>query len=353
MCLFVVSQQQTVADVANLQALVTKLNNTVNNLRAIASLPQLAYTGTGINYYNYMYKDAVIYQNIFNAYQNNVFTKMGSPVQWDETSYSTNKWNGRLIIRIGAGVQNDANGITVNVPTGYNVLWLRVLNDRYETFRVASANAADTTDAIYSCGHRGIGEVSPDGGEPDTYGLIHFWCPIPLYYSGPYYVYSDANSDDWLSGIGFGKNLWNHAKNSAVAYHWNLNGGTLVNWNSDNWNTDNLAEIPAGRITDLYVPVIYSGSNKIIYFVEHNNNWVGIMHGPVYVNTQAIERFRATYTNPFQRHHDGKLYSRYIATWFPANLITDPRAKFVKLQIDQTSADASIFFREIGTHDYI
>ena len=351
--LFVLSQSQTTQDVANLQALVTKLNNTVNNLIYIASQPQLSYTSGGINYYNYMYKDAVVYQSIFDAYQRGIFTKVGTPAGWDETSYSGTKWYLRNILRIGTGVQN-SGGILVNVPAGYNVLWVRVLNDRWETFRLLAANLADASTAIYACGNRGISEISPDGGEPDSYPLLHMWCPMPLYFSGQYYVYADANSDDWLSGIAFGKNLWNHAKNSAVAYFWNLNGGTVITWNSANWNTDSLAQLPPGRITDLYVPVIYSGKNKIIYIVEHNNNWVGIMHGAVTVNDQAVERFRTSYQNPFARHINGKLYNRYIATWFPPSVMaSNYGAKFVKLQIDLSVADTSIFFREIGTHDYI
>jgi hypothetical protein len=31
--------------------------------------------------------------------------------------------------------------------------------------------------------------------------------------------------DCWISGLGFGKNIWSHAYNNAIAYHWGINGG--------------------------------------------------------------------------------------------------------------------------------
>ena len=349
-------KQVTVTDITNLQNLVSSLNNTVNYLYSIASLPQLTYTSSGINYYNYMYRDSIIYQSIHEAYNLGVFEKYGAPVGWNVDGYAVTLWNGRSIINIGTGVNsNSAGGIKVHVPSGYNALWVRVLNDRWTTFRVAATDPRDTvTVARYGCGKRGIGEISPDGGEPDSYSLLHIWCPFPLYFPGDYLVFSDINSDDWISGIGFSKNLWNHAKNSAVAYTWKLNGfdSTAPTWNSDNWYNDALTMLPAGQVTIMYVPVIYSGKNKIIYMVEHNNNWVGLMHGSVSVNNQAVERFRTSYSNPFARHINGKIYNRYTATYFPASAFA-PGDKFVKLAIDLTLSDANIYMREVGTHDYI
>ena len=52
-------------------------------------------------------------------------------------------------------------------------------------------------------------------------------------------LYSDINKNGcWLSGIAFSKNLWNHAKNSGLAYHWKIKGGTAATWFSDNFNND-------------------------------------------------------------------------------------------------------------------
>ena len=233
--------------------------------------------------FNYMYRDAVVYQDIFAAYQTRIFEKRGAATGWDETSYSSNLWNGRKILNIGQGVQSsNANGITVHVPSGYNVLWIRVLNDRWETFRVMSAVYTEAQQAIYTGGYRILNEISPDGGSADGYNTVHTWVPIPLYFTGDYWVFSDAYSDDWISGIAFGKNLWNHA---GVAYYWAVNGGSSVGWYSENWNNDNLATLTPGIIkTNCTFP---SGKNKLLYFVEHNNNWVGTQHGNVRVNETA------------------------------------------------------------------
>jgi hypothetical protein len=62
--------------------------------------------------------------------------------------------------------------------------------------------------------------------------------PVPLRKSGKYVVYPASDIEAWISGIGFSKNLWNHAKNSAVAYHWVLNGGTAASWATHDWNRD-------------------------------------------------------------------------------------------------------------------
>ena len=340
-------------DLATLNASIVQLNKSFSSISWIAGASALQFTNDGVNMFNYMYRDAVVYQDIFAAYQTRIFQQRGAPAGWDETSYSSTLWNGRKILKIGAGVQaSNANGIVVHPPSGYNVLWLRVLNDRWETFRVMSAVYTETQQAIYAGGYRNLNEISPDGGSADSYNTAHTWVPIPLYFTGDYYVFSDANSDDWISGIAFGKNLWNHAMNSAVAYYWFLNGGSGVGWYSENWNNDQLATLTPGIINQLYVPVVPSGKNKLLYFVEHNNNWVGTQHGNVRVNDYDSERLRTSYHNPFATHHSSKFYQRYVAALVPASVIPS-NAKFIKVEIDMTYSDTKFHFREAGTHDYI
>ena len=353
LCILGLSQVSS-QDLDTLNASIIKVNNSFNSISWIAGASALKFTNDGVNLFNYMYREAVVYQDIFAAYQTRVFEKRGAAAGWDETSYSTSStlWYGRKILKIGAGVQaSNANGITVHVPSGYNVLWLRVLSDRWETFRVMSAVYTETQQAIYAGGWRNLNEISPDGGSADGYNTFHTWVPIPLYFSGDYWVFSDANSDDWISGIAFGKNLWNHAMNSAVAYFWALNGGSGVTWHSV-WNNDVLAYLNAGVISQLYVPVVPSGKNKLLYFVEHNNNWVGTMHGSVKVNNYDNERLRTSYHNPFATHHSSKIYQRYVAALVPASVIPSG-SKFLKVEIDLTFSDTNFHFREVGTHDYI
>jgi len=201
-------------------------------------------------------------------------------------------------------------------------------------------------------GYRKLNSIAPDGGCTDAFWDVHHWVAIPLRGEGSYNVYSDKYSDDWISGIAFSKNLWNHAYNSAVAYYWGLNPGTGVpSWSTENWNNDNLAYFPLNTNIEVLVPVMPTGGDKIVYIVEHNNNWMGTQHGNVFINGQPVERFRTTYSNPFATHWNSKIYERYMATRIPANLIqaTD---KFVRLKIDMTNSNNHIHFREIGTHDY-
>ena len=350
LCILGVSQSQ---DLATLNASIVQLNKSFSSISWISGASALQFANDGVNNFNYMYRDAVVYQDIFAAYQTRVFEKRGAPAGWDETTYSSTLFLGRKILKIGAGVQaSNANGIVVHVPSGYNVLWLRVLSDRWETFRVMSAVYTETQQAIYAGGFRNLNEISPDGGSADSYNLYHMWLPIPLYFPGDYFVFSDANSDDWISGIAYGKNLWNHAMNAAVAYSWFLNGGTGVTFESANWNNDVLSKLLPGIINQLYVPVVPSGKNKLLYFVEHNSNWVGTMHGGVRVNDYDIERLRTSYHNPFATHHSSKFYQRYVAALVPANIFANT-AKFLKVEIDMTMSDTAFYFREVGTHDYI
>ena len=175
------------------------------------------------------------------------------------------------------------------------------------------------------------------------------WTPIRITRAGLLAVYTDINGDGWISGIAFGKNLWNHTRNSAIAYHWKLNGGT-DGWAADSWNSDNLGLIQAGKIDEFIVPVANPGSDKLLYIVEHNNNNLGTMHTSIKVNGTPIERFKTTYSNPFAVHFNGKIYDRYLAALIPSSLIPKD-ALFIKVEIDMRQQNEHIRYREMGTHD--
>jgi len=302
---------------------------------------------------NFIYRDARIYQDIFEALEKQVFSKLGNPNAWDETSYRINTWNNRKIIKIGQNENADGNGISVQIPEEYNVLWLRVLNERWTVFK---AKYLDNNEDIgkFSCGYRSLNEYSPDGAAPDSSFNYHMWCQIPVEKNRKVGIFSvRQNTDAWISGIAFGKNLWNHARNSAVAYHWTLNGGTPTDWYSHNWNNDNLGTMKGGNVYELKVPVYNTNSDKLVYIIEHNNNWTGTQHTSLSVNGVPIERFRTTYLNPFATHYNSKIYTRYIAAFIPKERL-NAQEKFITLKVDLTSANSdNVFhFREIGTHDY-
>jgi len=351
------SGQDDLTRLATLESRVAALmNQWINN--NVVNSTYGRYNPDGVNIFNYMYKDAIVYPDIFNALESNIIQKSGAPVGWDQTSNAQTVWNLKRILRIGNTLQSNANGLQVNIPAGYDVLWIRVLGDRWETFRVspssptASANFTDWTE-YYAAGYRNLNGISPDGSAPDSQWNIHQWIPIPIRQQGSMWVYSDRNSDCWISGIAFGKNLWNHAMNPAVAYLWKLNPQYgEITWVSENWNNDQVGKFEQNSNTEVSVPVVFSGKDKIIYLVEHNNNWLGSQHGRVFVNGQEVERFRTSYDNPFSTHHNSKIYNRYMATRIPKSLIKQGD-RFVRLRIDMIPCNNHLHFREIGTHDYI
>jgi len=349
----------TSAKISQLEAKLAALTSQLNSVS-----PTARYAPDGANLFNYMYREAQIYQDIFGCLNSNIISPLSTvansrvPTGWDDTSYSQTLWNNRRILRIGTAnqVQSNGNGLLVNIPSGYDVLWIRVLNERWTTFRVAytsaQANFAQDVNEVYAAGYRKLNGIAPDGAGPDSQWDLHQWFPIPIRQQGSLTLYTDKNSDPWISGIAFGKNLWNHAMNSAVAFLWKLNPADgEITWVGENWNNDQLAKFEQNSNTEVSVPVVFSGKDKLVYLVEHNNNWVGVQHGRVYVNGQEVERLRTTYRNPFATHFNSKFYNRYIATRIPANLIQQGD-RFIKLRIDMTPCNHHIHFREIGTHDY-
>ncbi len=41
------------------------------------------------------------------------------------------------MLGIGVGAQQNQNGLLITVPAGYNVLWVRVPNDRWSHLRIS------------------------------------------------------------------------------------------------------------------------------------------------------------------------------------------------------------------------
>jgi len=54
------------------------------------------------------------------------------------------------------------------VPEGYDVLWVRILNDKIASFRISPADPAgadpDDLNEVYVGGKRNSTEIAPDGG---------------------------------------------------------------------------------------------------------------------------------------------------------------------------------------------
>jgi hypothetical protein len=56
--------------------------------------------GRSISDRHYMYKDAIIHQEVFEALNQLIIQKIGNPGGWDESSYKVNPWNQRKILKI-------------------------------------------------------------------------------------------------------------------------------------------------------------------------------------------------------------------------------------------------------------
>ena len=301
---------------------------------------------------NRMYPDGpVVYQEIFNAKDNNVIAKLGNP-GYDETTYKSQLWNDRHMIKFGGNNETDGNGLRVTIPAGFDTVWIRVLGERWNVVHAYFLDGAKEDLGQWTGGLRSSNSYSPDGTLTDSYKVAHQWIPIPAGRSGELALISkpNTNADFWISGIAFSKNPWAHAVQSALGYHWRVNGGEATVWGEGDWNSDTLSKINAKTNLELKVPVVPSGRDKLLYLVEHNSNWNGTMHTGITVNGKPIQRFMATYDNPFARHWNSKLYERYIAASIPAALVA-ANARYLSVRIDMSKQDEGIHFREIGTHD--
>lgn len=86
----------------------------------------------------YLPENHIIYDDIFEALQFNIIQKSGNPIYWDSQTYASNLWNNKKMIRIGSG--NDgirSNGLIINPPVGYNILWIRIPNHISQSFKLS------------------------------------------------------------------------------------------------------------------------------------------------------------------------------------------------------------------------
>ena len=329
-------------------------------------------------------EDVIIYQSIFAALSDQVIAKKGTPSNWDETSRKTNLYNGLPILNVGSDSTNTfTNGLSIIVPVGKTVIWLRILNDGYSCFKIF--NSIGTFLGVYGSGNRNLCKLSPDGSLSDF--NVHGWFPIPVTGSGTYVISSgdksNTDSNGWISGIAFSTNPWNHAMNSARVYYNKSNGEPSTNnitwhirdsWgglvlNSDNDNNDIIALITSGNVITLKVPVVPSNNDKLFYIIERNNCCGfgynkgeksvvdNCSHKSISVDGTPIERLRSTYNNPLSRHYT-KFGNRFLAARIPNGLIGNKT--FITVTIDVTLSFIigattfydGIYFREAGTIDY-
>ncbi|WP_052691841.1 phage tail-collar fiber domain-containing protein [Teredinibacter purpureus] len=307
-----------------------------------------------------MYPDnPLVYQNIFDAVKKKAITKMGKPT-FDNTGYTAAKpWHGKPIIKFGADTEKDGNGGKVTIPKGYDTVWLRVLGERWTAFKAYYLDGKKESLGLWTGGYRQTNCYSPDGSLADgrwiggdNAALAHQWVPISVPRDGELglVVKPQTNNSFWVSGLAFSQNPWNHSAVSAVTLHWKLNGGEAIKWNTHKWKGDILAQLEPAAVRTVMVPCMGDGQDKLLYLIEHNNDWNGGMHDGIKVNGKPIERFSATYDNPFARHWNSKLYNRYLAARIPASEIPQGFS-YLKVEVDMVNSGHSIYLREMGTHN--
>lgn len=295
--------------------------------------------------------DPLVYQDIFAARDAGAIKKLGGG-GYDDKTYVVTLWNDRRIIMFGNNDHPDGNGAEVVIPAGYDTVWIRVLGERWTVFHAYFLDGGGDL-GVWAGGYRSVNNYCPDGSLSDGWQAVHQWVPIPARRAGRLALVPKANTggDFWLSGLAFSRNPWAHAAQPAISYHWKTNGSVGIEWadNGHNWNNDQIARVMPKATNQVIVPVVPSGRDKLLYLIEHNSNWNGASHSGITVNGKPIERFIASYDNPFARHWNSKFYQRYLAARIPADLIGDVR--YLTVQVDMSKQADPIYFREIGTHD--
>ncbi len=301
------------------------------------------------DYMLYNFQDAIIYQNVYEALMFGLIGKSGSPTGWDETTFKTNQWQGRQLLRIGSK-NAFPNGLLVNVPQGKSVIWLMVLSDRWESFEVYTKDGKSLGN--FTSGFRLSNRFNPDGTTFSSNANFHTWMPIPVPGPGQYVICggnkkNDGGNDCWISGFALSSNPWAHAMNSAVAYHWLVNEGTPnPTWVNQNDRGDNQARLDKGKTYTLMVPVVKSDKDKLLYWVLNDSN----ADGKISVNDKPVDKLSTTNNNnPFAKFFNAQPINTFVSTKVPADLV--PASGFLKVTVDLTGINTDINFREIGTID--
>ena len=123
-------------------------------------------------------------------------------------------------------------------------------------------------------------------------------------------------------------------------FHWALNGGSPLNLEFNDWNSDVIVRILSDTEGEIKVPIISNGKDKLLFCYEYNNNWEGIMHLKITVNYKAVERLRVYENNPFATHCNSKLYCRFIGSKVPSSFFS-PNDNYITLRIDMKGTMAT------------
>lgn len=300
--------------------------------------------------------DYIIYDDIFEAYSNGIVTKYKNPKTFNITQYADATFGGKNMIQFGGNVETlETGGATIVIPSKFSVLWLHIPTSRITAFNVYYEKNLELI-GTFTCGHSNYNTMAPDGGPENSFYQDHMWLPIAIQNGGNIIITSSSPTDNglWLSGIAFSTNPFNHASITSISFGFGLNNSKKIQWvGRTNYGTA-ISMIPNNVITNLYVPIVFSGFDKLLYFVfcdQTNGTYDRCAITSVSANDVKIERFRSTYNNPFNQHHKRR-YTKYFAAKIPKELIKQ-NAKFIKISFDLTKQNIGLPISEIGTHDFI
>ena len=288
-------------------------------------------------------------------------------------------------ITFAGTTEKPGTGIVFNLPATHTVIWLRVQTGYLTVVSVYSGTTwlGNYTSSYY----RYSNNFSPDGSTADS-NLYYNWMPIAL---GIHYSTINVtpifptNSNFVISGVATSTNPWNHISDHAISYYYNINKTQIVSnpviltgtWTAASTGWDSMITLPAGVISTLYVKIIPSTNDKLLYII--GNNDIGSQYSPntypkIYINigntggsatsgsTINVERLTTTYVNPFSTHYNTRYGSKYMALRIPASLITTAVSSMtptplpviqLTVTFDLTLDTAGFIIREMGTHDYV
>lgn len=206
--------------------------------------------------------------------------------------------------QLGTGIEIKLPEKPSEMEGDFSVLWVQVLGDRINSFRVyeydfstnrlikdfgshitASASAVSTIST-----KRMLNTISPDGTR--NYSLIadglerFVWWPVPidltgntsrkLMITGNMHPSTDITQIHY-TGLAFSKNPWNHCPVNHLSLYWNANTDTASNYNPGiefrNNTGDYYYSIFKNNITiNFKIPFVNSKKDKVFYIIECNKN---------------------------------------------------------------------------------
>ena len=118
-------------------------------------------------------RNPMVFQNIFEAAalgehdgKTTYIKKLGNSLY--DAQYVEEKWGGRRMILYGKNEQQDGNGAEITVPEGYDTLWLRCPNDRWNNFKVDFLDGDREPIGQWNGGKRHSNPYCPDGSLADS-----------------------------------------------------------------------------------------------------------------------------------------------------------------------------------------